>query len=115
MIMRFARFVSVLALAALASAPSAAGSASRDVLKQGEAIARENCGRCHATGKTGASPNPKSPPFRQLSRRYPISHLEEALGEGIVVGHEGLEMPQFRFDSRQVEALLAYLGSIQAR
>ena len=55
------------------------------------------------------------PPFRYLARKYPLYNLEEALGEGIVVGHEGLEMPQFQFDAKQVEALLAYLASIQKR
>ena len=51
---------------------------------------------CHAIGRSGASPNPKSPPFRDLSRRYPLSNLEEALGEGIVVGHEGLAPARWR-------------------
>ena len=59
------------------------------------------------------SANPKSPPFRLLARKYPLSNLEEALAEGIVVGHEGLEMPQFRLSPAQIEALLAYLRSIQ--
>ncbi len=111
-----ARFVSALVLCpflvgAAVAAPTAP--ASKDFLKQGAAIAQRNCGSCHATGRKGASPNPKSPPFRSLSRRYPLANLEEALGEGIVVGHEGLDMPQFRFESREVEALLAYLASIQ--
>ncbi len=107
------RFAVPLLIALLCAAGAQA--ASPQTLRRGEAIARNNCGACHATGRSGASPNPKSPPFRELGRRYPLSNLEEALGEGIVVGHEGLEMPQFRFDSAQVEALLAYLGSIQKK
>ena len=83
--------------------------------KRGKAIAQDNCGRCHAIGARGESANPKSPPFRYLARRYPLHNLEEALGEGIVVGHEGVEMPQFRFSTAQIEALLAYLQSIQKR
>ncbi len=92
-----------------------AQAAENDVLRYGESIAKANCSRCHAVGVAGKSPNPKSPPFRDLSRKYPLSYLEEALGEGIVVGHEGPEMPQFQFDAKQIEALLAYLGSIQKR
>jgi cytochrome c len=104
----------ILALAAALPAPASAGSdASR--LERGKAIAAKNCGACHAIGRTGASPNPKSPPFRFLARKYPLANLEEALGEGIIVGHEGLEMPPFQFDPKQIEALLAYLGSIQKR
>lgn len=106
------RFAAPLVLLALLGA-DAARAASPQTLRRGEAIARNNCSACHAIGRSGASPNPKSPPFRELARKYPISNLEEALGEGIVVGHEGLEMPQFRLSSAQVEALLAYLASIQ--
>jgi mono/diheme cytochrome c family protein len=84
-------------------------------VKRGETIARVNCGGCHAIGVRGASPNPKSPPFRTLSRKYPLDYLEEALAEGIVVGHEGLEMPPFRFSTPRIEALLAYLRTIQKR
>lgn len=108
------RPLALLGVLALSGAGSAQA-ASADMLRRGAALARKNCATCHAVGRSGASPNPKSPPFRELSRRYPLSNLEEALGEGIVVGHEGLDMPQFRFDSAQVEALLAYLGSIQKR
>lgn len=102
------------AVLAVCAAPVATLAApGKPLLARGEAIARNNCGGCHATGRTGASPNPKSPPFRFLARRYPLSNLEEALAEGIVVGHEGLEMPRFKFDAAQIEAILAYLGSIQ--
>ena len=103
------------ALFALAALPAQAEPATHATLMRGKAIAQANCGKCHAIGPTGASPNPKSPPFRTLSHKYPLSDLEEALAEGIVVGHEGAEMPQFQLSTGQIEALLAYLGSIQRR
>lgn len=103
----------VIALAATLGSARPAIAADRGRLALGASIAKANCSRCHAVGRTGASANPKSPPFRFLARRYPLSNLEEALGEGIVVGHEGPEMPQFQFNAKQVEALLAYLASIQ--
>lgn len=99
----------------LSASGALAASDSKSALKRGHALAQRNCGQCHAVGHAGESPNPKSPPFRFLARKYPLSNLEEALGEGIVVGHEGPEMPQFRFSAAQIEALLAYLGSIQKR
>jgi mono/diheme cytochrome c family protein len=109
------RFAALL-LALLALAPTAVlAGADRAAIARARAIAQENCGRCHAVGRSGASPNPKSPPFRYLAKRYPLSNLEEALGEGIVVGHEGLEMPQFRLDAAQIAALLGYLASIQRK
>ena len=103
------------ALFALAALPAQAEPATHATLMRGKAIAQANCGKCHAIGPTVASPNPKSPPFRTLSHKYPLSDLEEALAEGIVVGHEGAEMPQFQLSTGQIEALLAYLGSIQRR
>ena len=60
---------------------------------RGEAIAQRHCARCHAIGDAGASPMGLAPPFRDLSKRYPIETLEEALAEGIVVGHPA--MPRF--------------------
>ena len=82
-------------------------------LNFGQKIAQKNCGRCHAVDRVGASPNPKSPPFRYLARKYPLENLEEARGEGIVVGHDGMQMPEFRLSTMQIEAFLAYLESIQ--
>jgi cytochrome c len=80
-------------------------------LKRGEALLAKNCARCHATGIAGRSPHPAAPPFRTLSRKYPIDGLQEALGEGLSVGHP--DMPEFVFDPEDVGAILAYLKSIQ--
>ena len=81
--------------------------------KRGEALLAKNCARCHAIGRTGASPHPQAPPFRTLSRNYPIEGLAEALAEGIFVGHP--DMPEFVFEADEVGAILAYLASIQER
>jgi cytochrome c len=116
---RRAAFPAAAVLGLLGGAPTieaaSADPTGATLVKRGEAIARINCGGCHAIGVKGASPNPKSPPFRTLSRKYPLDYLEEALAEGIVVGHEGLEMPPFRFSAPRIEALLAYLRTIQKR
>lgn len=84
-------------------------------IERGRAIANANCSRCHATGTRGKSPNPASPPFRTLTKKYPLENLEEALAEGIVVGHGGLDMPRFEFSPGQIESLLAYMASIQRK
>jgi hypothetical protein len=44
---------------------------------------------------------------------YPIEALEETLGEGIITGHP--DMPEFRFESNEAGAIIAYLKSIQER
>ncbi|WP_292531851.1 cytochrome c [Methylocystis sp.] len=111
--LRFALLAAASCLVLVAGVASAKPTVDAQLLKRGRAIAQQNCGRCHAVGAKGESANPKSPPFRLLARKYPLSNLEEALAEGIVVGHEGMEMPQFRLSAAQIEALLAYLNAIQ--
>lgn len=100
--MRFARLVLLLLAAPAFAAPN---------LSAGRKVA-EKCGNCHALGPTGDSPLPPAPPFRDLSRRYPVENLQEALAEGIVVGHNA-PMPEFRLTGEEIENFLAWLGSIQ--
>jgi mono/diheme cytochrome c family protein len=82
-------------------------------LKIGEELLTKNCAKCHAVGRSGASPHPGAPAFRTLAQRYPIDSLEESLGEGIMSGHP--DMPEFEFDADQIGAIIAYLKSIQQR
>lgn len=88
-----------------APASSASISAGRD-------LAQVNCGSCHATGAHGDSPNLASPPFRTLSRLYPIETLAESFAEGIFVGHP--VMPEFQLDAVSVDDLIAFIASIQS-
>ena len=91
-------------------APARASAAS---IARGHQIAQTYCSRCHAIGATGASHHPVAPPFRTLSRNYPVSDLSEAFAEGILVGHP--DMPEFRLEPPAIEDLLSYLQSIQER
>ena len=101
-----------LAVVITGAVPSLSAQESTAV-KRGEALLSRNCARCHATGTAGVSPHPEAPPFRTLSRRYPVEGLAEALAEGLFVGHP--DMPQFVFDAQDVGAIIAYLKSIQER
>jgi mono/diheme cytochrome c family protein len=94
------------ALLALAALPAQAQSVSH-----GRAMAQAHCARCHAIGKTGASPLKAAPPFRTLHLRYPVEGLAEALAEGIVTGHRA--MPEFRFEPDQIADLISYLKSLE--
>ena len=78
---------------------------------RGEVIASELCSSCHAIGLTGESLHPDAKPFRLFSRNYPIETLAEPLAEGIVVGHP--DMPAWSFEPDEIDALLAYLESVQ--
>lgn len=102
------------AAAAAVNAPSAdirVAQADAGVLKHGQELVTEKCGRCHGIGRGDTSRNLQAPPFRTLSKRYPVEALEEALGEGIISGHP--DMPEFEFDSDDVGAIIAYLKSVQ--
>ena len=88
------------------------GSALAADARAGRAFAMENCSRCHAIDRTGASPLAKAPPFRQIARRYKLADLEEALAEGIVTGHSG--MPEFELTPRQITDLLAHLKRVRS-
>jgi len=90
--------------------PAAAADAAR-----GRALAQKNCSPCHAIGRNDASRNPRSPPFRTLSMRYDPDALQEALAEGISVGHEGAEMPEFVFSPAQIDDLIAHIRRITPR
>ena len=85
------------------------------LVEEGQAIVKTSCSRCHAIGPTGESPDPESPPFRMLSKKYPVQNFKEALAERIIVGHEDQGMPPFAFSPSQIEAVIAYLKSVQAK
>ncbi len=80
-------------------------------IAMGKRLAETQCASCHAIGRQGASPVTIAPPLRTVAQRYPLNSLEEAFGEGILVGHP--MMPEFKFSPDQIAALLAYLNSIQ--
>ncbi|MER0236696.1 cytochrome c [Fulvimarina sp. MAC8] len=80
---------------------------------KGHALIEKNCARCHATGLSDESPHPEAPPFRELSLKYPVSYLEEALVEGLISGHR--DMPEFVFSPTEAVAIIRYLRSIQDR
>ena len=77
----------------------------------GRLLVRTHCGDCHAIGRRDVSKHPDAPPLRVLSQNYPVTALEESLAEGIVVGHP--DMPEFRFRSDDIAAIISYLESIQ--
>lgn len=95
----------------LAAGAFAAQAQDRERELRGREIAEAACQPCHAIGRQGASPNVAAPPFRILGQRYPVDYLQEALAEGILVGHPG--MPQVRMSPDDIGAFLAYLRTVQ--
>lgn len=80
-------------------------------LGRGEAIATTLCAACHAVGADGLSPHVDAVPFRRFSWRYPLDQLRDPLAEGIDVAHP--DMPNWQFAPEDIDALLAYIESIQ--
>jgi cytochrome c len=99
-----------MAIATLIAAPAA--QAQSDLSARGSLLVQRHCAGCHAGKRTGQSRNPAAPPFRNLNDRYRIDDLGEALAEGILTGHPA--MPEFKFQPRDVAAILSYIKSIQA-
>ena len=105
------RWLPAAAVVAVLWGASAAEAANEARIEAGRRIAVTACADCHAIGPTGASAKPEAPPFRELGRKYPVESLEEALAEGVVVGHPG--MPQVKMNEADIGAFLAWLKSIQ--
>lgn len=98
-----------LAFACLLAATTAQAQ-DAELVDRGRALVQRNCASCHAIGADDASPLPEATPFRQLKNEYPIEDLAEPLAEGIESGHP--QMPVRAFAAEEVDAILAYLGTL---
>jgi cytochrome c len=104
----------LLTLAGLAALSLSLSARAEDVsLSAGRQLAISRCGRCHAVDRTGDSPNPRSPRFRDLGARFPFDGLKEALMQGMIVGHP--EMPIQHLTAVESGDLVTYLRSLQQR
>jgi len=105
----------VAALACLVLPFFFAGSSAAQALDPEQARARamlENlCGRCHAVGKTGKSPNPLAPAFRSFGEKLYDTDMVQRLQDGLTTIHP--DMPTFRFNRHEAAAAVNYLRSIQ--
>ena len=103
-----------IVLAACPPQPSeeVSGPSQGELIGQGQVMAEMMCSGCHAIGFDDEGAHPDTVPFREFSWRYPIETLAEPLAEGIIVGHP--DMPEFQFEPKDIDALLAYIESVQA-
>jgi len=99
----------IIAIATLAAATAAHGQS--DLRARGSLLVQRHCAGCHSVKRSGLSPNPAAPAFRNLNTHYRVDDLGEALAEGILTGHPA--MPEFKFPPHDVAAVLAYIKSIQ--
>lgn len=108
---------SMLACAALAGCAPSGPDASPgrrmadEAVERGRFLATTTCAACHAVDRFDPSPMPDATPLREIVRRYPLDHLEEAFAEGLVTGHPA--MPQFTFRASEIDDLIAYLETLK--
>ena len=87
-----------------------ADEARQESILKGKALALQHCNRCHAVIPGEESSFSEAPPFQAIVGRWPLSYLEEALAEGISVGHDA--MPEFSLKPQEIDDFLAYLDSL---
>ncbi|MEE9300964.1 MAG: cytochrome C [Alphaproteobacteria bacterium] len=71
------------------------------------------CSGCRAVVPGEASPVAQASPFSGFAAKWPLDYLSEALAEGIVTDHTGVEMPEFRFEPDEIDDLIAFLATIR--
>ena len=101
----------IISLTVFVSLTATPGPAAAQDIERGKKLAEDYCARCHAVGLTGTSPLDPAPAFREITQRYPIDTLWEALAEGIVTGHP--DMPEFLWPLEDIDDILGYMTSIQ--
>jgi len=79
--------------------------------QRAKAMLENLCGRCHAVGKTGQSPNPLAPQFRRFGEKLYDTDMVQRLQDGLTTIHP--DMPTFRFNRHEAAAAVNYLRSIQ--
>ena len=75
----------------------------------GQTISERLCARCHAIELRQKSKHALAPTFPDIANRYSVWGLQEALAEGIIVGH--VDMPKFVFSPTDINNLLAYMDT----
>jgi mono/diheme cytochrome c family protein len=110
------RLISLLIAATLVNScaclsPTRREDAMHALVERGRMLAASHCASCHAIGPVGESPAPEAPPLRGLSPGFRATTLETALNQGLPTGHPA--MPELQFPKRDVDAVIAYLESVQ--
>lgn len=108
--LRMLAALACLALPLLGAVSSAAQALDPDQ-RRARAMLENLCGRCHAVGKTGQSPNPLAPAFRRFGEKLYDTDMVQRLEDGLTTVHK--EMPTFRFNRQEAAAAVNYLRSIQ--
>jgi mono/diheme cytochrome c family protein len=80
-------------------------------LEDGKQITETQCLVCHSVDSSKEGPRSDAPPLSTVLAKYNPNMLADDFREHVHVGHP--DMPDFDFNVKQTEGLLAYLSSIQ--
>jgi mono/diheme cytochrome c family protein len=78
--------------------------------ERGYRVAARECAGCHSIEKTGESPRPGAPPFRDVRRRYNEISLQREFEAIREVGH--YSMPPKPISNADGRDLIAYIESL---
>lgn len=81
------------------------------MLARGHDLAAVHCGGCHAIGRDDNSPRADAAPLRSAVTRHDSSYIQGNLTIGVPIGHP--DMPLFRLNPNDADALAEYLKSIR--
>jgi mono/diheme cytochrome c family protein len=102
-------FAGALQVTTLAAAMPIFGKANV-AAERGYKVAARECAGCHAIDKTGESPRPGAPPFRDVRRHYNEISLEREFQAIREVGHYA--MPPKPISQADGRDLIAYIESL---
>jgi mono/diheme cytochrome c family protein len=100
-----------LAILSLAAATPALAQTNTDLVKRGEAILSGDCAMCHAVHGSGFGAPGGIPSFSAIARRSDFAELRRELQSGVTSGHPA--MPTVSLSGSEIEAVLAYLHTLQ--
>jgi mono/diheme cytochrome c family protein len=79
--------------------------------RRGEAILSGDCAMCHALHGSGFGAPGGIPSFSAIARRSNFTELRRELESGVTSGHPA--MPKISLSGGEIEAVLAYLGTLR--
>lgn len=82
-------------------------------VETGRALAETRCASCHAVKAGQESPRAAAPTFVELNRRYVATTLQRRLAEMNETEHS--EMPPLRVHWDEIEALTAYMQTLETQ
>jgi mono/diheme cytochrome c family protein len=90
---------------------SALAQTNADLIRRGEAILIGDCAMCHAVRGSGFGAPGGIPSFSVIARRSDFAVLRGELESGVTSGHPA--MPRVSLSGSEIEAILAYLGTLR--